>query len=306
MHRLPDRVLQWMISSIHSEAEVQSVRRLQGGISSLVTEVKLQIDRAIVTVVLRIFENEEWLREEPDIASHEAASLRVAARIQSLSTPKLIACDEHGKQCGKPALLMTKLEGQVVLTPPDRDAWLEGMAQSLAQIHNLHLPVESFPWKYRHYQNHSAFDVPTWSSYPKQWRRVIDLINGPRPVVKPCFIHRDYHPTNILWKDDEVSGVVDWVNACVGPAGVDVGHCRWNLAMLYGSSVADAFLTAYERYAAVGFEYDPYWDIVSLVDTQFGPPTVYEGWTALGFEGLSDQLMCERTDQYLLSLLERI
>lgn len=51
---------------------------------------------------------------------------------------------------------------------------------------------------------------------------VFDFVREPRPQVKPCFIHRDYHPTNILWVDDKVSGVVDWVNACRGPAGIDI------------------------------------------------------------------------------------
>ena len=303
MYILPDQVLRWVIQSVHPEAKVQSVRRLQGGISSLVTGIKLQVDMECVEVILRIFEHEEWLKEEPDIVAHEAGALRAASGIKQLSTPEFIACDEDGSKCGKPAVLMTKLEGQVVLTPSDMDVWLDGMAQALAQIHQVQ--DQSFPWKYRHYQNHSAFGIPAWSSYPEQWGRVIDIVRGPRPEVKPCFIHRDYHPTNILWKDDQVSGVVDWVNACIGPAGVDIGHCRWNLAMLYGNSVADAFLTAYERYAGKVFQYDPYWDLISLVDVQYGPPTVYEGWTALGYEGLSDQLMRERTDQYMLSLMER-
>lgn len=300
---LPDQVLRWINQSVHPAAKVQAVHRLQGGISSLVTEIKLQIDSRSMDVILRIVDNEEWLMEEPDIVAHEAESLRTASRIKQLSTPELIACDEDGNKCGKPAVLMTKLEGKVVLTPSDCNAWLDGMAHALVQIHQIQEP--SFPWKYRHYQNHSAFEIPAWSSYPEQWGRVMDIVRGPRPQAKSCFIHRDYHPTNILWEDDKVSGIVDWVNACIGPAGVDIGHCRWNLAMLYGNAAADAFLDAYERHAGSDYRYDPYWDLISLVDVQYGPPSVYEGWTSLGFEGLNDRLMRERTDQYMLSLIER-
>ena len=34
----------------------------------------------------------------------------------------------------------------------------------------------------------------------------------------PHLLHRDFHPLNVLWGAADVSGVVDWVNACVGHA----------------------------------------------------------------------------------------
>ncbi|WP_407703051.1 phosphotransferase [Virgibacillus tibetensis] len=30
----------------------------------------------------------------------------------------------------------------------------------------------------------------------------------PVPCHSECFIHRDYHPANVLWKNDTVSGIV--------------------------------------------------------------------------------------------------
>src|SRR5690606_18932737 len=109
---------------------------------------------------------------------------------------------------------------------------------------------------------------------------------------------------DILWKDGSVSGVVDWVTACRGPGGIDIGHCRLNLAMLYDVATADRILTGYEQNQDDIFTYDPYWDFVSLIDILFGPPTVYPGWVAFGVLGLTDQMMEERLDLYVESLLE--
>jgi hypothetical protein len=53
------------------------------------------------------------------------------------------------------------------------------------------------------------------------------------------------------------------------------------------------------------FTYDPYWDLLSLIEILIGPPKVYPGWTAFGVTGLTDELMEERLDSYLLSLLKR-
>lgn len=130
-------------------------------------------------------------------------------------------------------------------------------------------------------------------------------MKGLRPQSQLSFIHRDYHPTNVLWSNNKVSDVVDWVNACLGPVGIDIGHCRLNLAQLYDVATADAFLHAYSKYAEPQFQYEPYWDLLSLIDILFGPPTVYPCWPAFGVTELTDALVTERLENYMLSLVER-
>ncbi|NGP60435.1 aminoglycoside phosphotransferase family protein [Paenibacillus thiaminolyticus] len=304
-HDLPDCVLAWVAQAVHPQAAVRSIRRLQGGISSLLHQVTLRSPAhdGEIDVVVRLFDNAEWLEDEPDLARHEAECLRQAARIGSLPTPRLVACDETGRECGMPAVLMTRLEGTVVLEPRDTAGWVNGLAEALAQIHAAE--PDGFPWNYYTYIDIGAITRQEWSAIPERWDEAIRIAGGPRPDAATRFIHRDYHPANVLWLGGKISGVVDWVNGCLGPAGIDVGHCRLNLAMLHGVQAADAFLSAYIRHAGPEFRYDPYWDLVSLMDILFEPPSVYRGWTDLGVEGLSDRIMRERLDQYAVSLLER-
>ncbi len=299
---VPERVLKWVVDSVGGLAEVESVRRLYGGMSSAVHCISLRTRGLAKDYVIRQFDNAEWLREEPDLALHEAESLRRAFR-SGLPTPQVVAFDETGRDCGVPAVLMTRLEGTVVLRPRLMSSWLDGLAESLARIHAVE--AGNFPWVYFTYRDIASLEIPSWSRVPGLWDQAISRVRGPRPEYEPRFIHRDYHPTNILWARGAVSGVVDWVNACRGPSGIDVGHCRVNLAMLFGVSAADAFLAAYERHAGPSFSYDSYWDLLSLIDILFGPPVVYPGWTALGVTGLTDQRMMERLDAYLKSLLNR-
>ncbi|MBL5774276.1 aminoglycoside phosphotransferase family protein [Bacillus sporothermodurans] len=296
---LSDQVLDWVRKSVGSETEIRSIKRLHGGISSAVHHISLTTG----DVVLRQFDNDEWLKEEPDLARHEAESLRLA-RKAPIPTPEIIAFDETGDRCGMPAVLMTKLEGTVLLKPQHMERWLDGLAESLVRMHSVQ--ADNFPWTYFTYKDVKELEIPDWSSYPELWGAVFDFVREPRPQVKPCFIHRDYHPTNILWVDDKVSGVVDWVNACRGPAGIDIGHCRLNLAMLFGVSTADEFLSAYEKLAGYSFSYHPYWDLLSLIDILFGSPEVYPGWIAFGVTNLTDQMMVDRLDQYMKSLLKKI
>jgi aminoglycoside phosphotransferase (APT) family kinase protein len=295
-------LLKWVVNSVNSNAVVQSIRQLHGGTSSTVHIVSLLVNQDVREFVLRQFDNAEWLYEEPDLALHEAKSLLWASRI-NLETPKIIAFDETGSISGVPAVLMTKLEGSIILKPQNIDNWLNGLAESLVRIHAVE--AEGYPWTYFTHNNISSLETPSWSNYPELWNRVFDIVKGPRAKAKECFIHRDYHPTNVLWDQDKVSGVIDWVNACRGPAGIDVGHCRLNLAQLFDVQTADQFLSAYQKHAEPEFNYDPYWDLLSLIDILFGPPKVYPGWEAFGVTELTDKLIEERLDKYMISLLER-
>lgn len=299
---VPERVLRWVIDSVDPSATVVRVERLHGGASSLVHSVSLSVGSEARHFVLRRFDNERWLEEEPDLARHEAASLVLAAQSKANVT-RIVAFDETGSECGIPAVLMTWLEGAVVLNPPDRTVWIERLAESLAHVHTI--DAGDFSWKYFTYYDIAGRETPTWTHFPEQWDVAIRLARQPRPSFRPCFIHRDYHPANVLWSGDRISGIVDWVNACEGPAGVDIGHCRANLAQLFGVSAADEFLAAYEKCAGPAFRYEPYWDLVALMDFMNGPPAVFSGWIALGVTGLTDELMRERIDDYLLSLVSR-
>jgi aminoglycoside phosphotransferase (APT) family kinase protein len=299
---VPDRVLKWVVDSAGPQAIVRATRQLHGGTSSLVHNISLEVNQVVTDFVLRQFYKEEWLQAEPDLALHEAESVRWAART-GLPVPEIVAFDETGSECGIPAVLMTRLEGTVVMTPPHMDDWLNQLAKAAVRIHGVN--ADRFPWTYFTYNDIAALQTPSWSSLPQQWNQVIEIVRGPRPQMNTCFIHRDYHPANVLWSGDTVSGVVDWVNACQGPAGIDLGHCRLNLALLHGVASADAFLSAYQNHAGSSFTYDPYWDLLSLIEGLFEPPSVSPAWTALGVTGLTDDMMVERMDAYTVSLLQR-
>lgn len=300
---LPKRIQNWIVKSVDPNARILSFQRLKGSTSSTLHHVTLQINKREWEVVVRQFDNKGWLMEEPDLAPHEAESLRMAMKTKVCS-PEIIAFDKYGEDCGVPAVLMTMLDGSVELKPNNMKQWVNGLAVALVKIHVVN--ADDFQWDYYTYNDVSQLKVPAWSDAPETWEKVIDIVQGPHPQIKACFIHRDYHPANVLWNGGTVSGVVDWVNACQGPAGIDVGHCRLNLALLYDVRIADEFLKAYQEAVGGSFTYEPYWDLLSLIDMLFGPPEVYPGWKAFGVTGLTNQMMEVRMDAYAISLLHRL
>jgi aminoglycoside phosphotransferase (APT) family kinase protein len=284
-------------------ARVISVAALTGATSSLLHAVEIESTAGRYSLVLRRFVNQEWVKREPDVAVRESVNLQHATRA-GLPAPELIAVDPDGTHCGVPATLVARFPGSVVLEPTDRTSWLRGLAESAARIHRV--DAAGFRWKYRRYNDGEALAVPNWSKQRDAWKEAIEIVEGPPHSYAECFVHRDYHPSNVIWQNGSVTGVVDWVNGCRGPAGIDVAWCRHNLANLHGVSVADEFLMAYIAEAGSEFHYDPYWDLMSVVELLPGPPSMYEGWRASGFPAISNALMRERVDDYVKSVVARL
>ena len=124
---------------------------------------------------------------------------------------------------------------------------------------------------------------PALARHPQLWQKAIDIWRDGMPAHRPTFIHRDFHPGNVIWSRREVVGVVDWVNVCQGPVGVDLAHCRANLRATSGPEVADRFLAAYQ--SLTGETLDPYWIIASHLEHD------PEHWTAERLAAAEPDLM---------------
>jgi Ser/Thr protein kinase RdoA (MazF antagonist) len=144
------------------------------------------------------------------------------------------------------------------------------LAEVAAAIHDAEpgkFGHDYFPW----YAG-TMSEPPRATRRPALWEEAIALRASAMPSYRPAFIHRDFHPGNVLWSRGRVCGVVDWANACRGPRGCDIAHCRANLVVLSGQGAADTFLAAYER--LTGEHYDFYWELASILE--HSP----EHWTA--------------------------
>jgi aminoglycoside phosphotransferase (APT) family kinase protein len=300
---LDQRVKKWIVGALPGEARLRWAHHIPAGTSARLDAIDVLLDGKRVQLVLRRFTDKQWLKTEPDLVAHEAAALAWASNA-NIKVPTLVAFDSDGEHSGTPATLTTKLPGLTQLRPGDISAWLAEMAAAAVEIHRL--DADGFPWTYSRFNVDEQLEVPGWSREPDAWHRAIEIVSSEPPKSRECFIHRDFHPSNLLWLDGKVSGVVDWVNACKGPVGIDVAWCRHNLANLYNVGVADEFLDLYTKAADFDFNYDPYWDLMTVVELLPGPLTMYGGWVAEGFPFLSTDVLAERVDEYVASVVSRL
>jgi aminoglycoside phosphotransferase (APT) family kinase protein len=256
--RPPAQALDWVERSVGGR--VVGVRAYRGGSSSAMHGVRVQQDDGRRTVVLRRYVIARLVEEEPDIAQREADVLRLL-EATDLPTPSLFAVDASGADVAVPALLMSRLPGRVEWSPGDLSGWLRQLAELLPRLHAA--AAGDDVQEFRPYEPQS-WQPPEWLQDKRLWERALAIFHGPRLDPDRVFLHRDYHPGNVLWARGRISGVVDWQAASMGPRCVDVWHCRGNLLSRFGEAVADEFVRAWED--ASGLDYNPWAETVMLVD----------------------------------------
>lgn len=290
----------WVEREVRAGAVV-GVRRLTGGIA---TSTHLLTFESGHQVVLRRH-HRTLLAEEPGAVANEVATLRhVAGR--GVPTPVVVAADVDGSAAGTPALVMERLPGRIELSPRHRDGWLRQMAEALGMIHEMpplpaSMPVAAAPdWLRR-------AGPPTWSAHRELWERAIDVVwdgDGPTSGTgRAALVHGDFQHFNLLWSRGRLTGVVDWSGDSGNPLDADLGHCRLNLVILFGTEVADDFLRCYQ--SVTGRTVDPWWDLrETVVFLPTWAPTILR---QVGARLPVDvEAMHRRVDAHLSTLLARL
>jgi aminoglycoside phosphotransferase (APT) family kinase protein len=298
---LDPRTREWVARAVGEGARVVGGRRLTGGITSsmhrLIVETRTGVRQQ---VVLRRWTAGAWDDTAADAPLFVERERQVLARLErtDIPAPRFLAADPNGESTGVPALLMSRVAGHVDLAPVDPKAWLRQIATMAVRIHALDLDAPQDQWAPR------TVPIPAWATRPADWHAAAELVEGSVPDHDIRFSHGDYQHFNLLWQRGRLTGVVDWVSAFRGPADVDVGHCRLNLAVLYSAELAADFLAAYE--AEAGRRVDPYWDIRCAIAPAFEDWTQYIPIQVGGRAPFDLAGMTTRVDELLGAALRRL
>ena len=259
--RPPPATLAWLVDELDASGVVE-VRAMPGGSTAAMHRVTLvERDGDERDVVLRRYVRPEILAESPDVVSVEARVLQLAERLP-VPTPALLALDVSGDRADVPALAMTLLEGRPVWETRWGSKWVSQAVDAMIALHDVDVSQSELPALTTYAQ--SRYDPPRWTRDPALWERAVELFHRPVPTADVGFVHRDFNPGNLLWIRSQLSGVVDWQWACVGPRSIDPAHCRLNLFQ-YSPTMADDVRTVWEERS--GLTFDPWADLVSIIGT---------------------------------------
>jgi aminoglycoside phosphotransferase (APT) family kinase protein len=211
---IPAQVRAW--AQEHLTSEIIAIEPVGGGRTDTISAVYL---RSGEPVVLRYVSIERWGEIGRQHVSCEALGCRLMED-SSLPVPRLIASDPDGSRAGDYANLTTWLPGRVRLGPLSLDA-IDELAKIAVVIHGTPVDDDHRPRPYE-FWTPDDLEVPTWTGRPKLWKRAIDLFDHGPPPTRHGLLHRDFHPGNILWEGDRITGVIDWAETSWGPPDMDV------------------------------------------------------------------------------------
>lgn len=289
-------ILAWVARQIHPLGRVTGVARLFGGITADMDRIGVDSPAGRHDLVLR-----RWPQDESGagaLVRREVDAL-VAVGGHGIPVPRLVAFDHDGSQTGTRCTLTSVLPGEPDLAPADPRSWLDQLTTTQAAIHAI-------PTNRQHHSEESCDDEDPTSSPDRYGRRHRPLAwltdHGLRAAAREAaagplggetvLAHGDYQHFNVLWREGRLTGVVDWPHAAAGNRGSDVGHCRLNLAVLFGSVAAADYLVMYER--AAGARVDRRADLRALLcfdlDWQKFIPRQVAGRAPLDVDGMPDRV----------------
>ncbi|MEU8985147.1 alpha/beta fold hydrolase [Streptomyces sp. NPDC048558] len=292
----------WLAKQVPQGRTVAGAAFAKGGWSSQMRRLTLDDGSELA---LRTFVKPFFRRHAPGLLTREASVLTLLAAQEGVPAPELIAVDATAEHCDHPSLLMSLLPGRVRVDDEDLDRRLDLLAAQLAAIHRV-VPDER-PRPYQAWTSAERVRTPSGGL----WERAVEVIRQEPPPYEGCFLHRDFHPGNVLFRgtgeDCRISGVVDWVETSWGPADLDVAHCSTALALLHGPEYGLGFRDRYEAHGGrrlADGEDHLYWRLIDALAYSPDAAKLAGPWRELGRTELTPEVLGGRLTAYVEGLLE--
>ncbi|MFG3530749.1 alpha/beta fold hydrolase [Streptomyces sp. NPDC047917] len=293
----------WVAKQIGPGRSVTGSRLLTGGWSSQMRRLALDDGTDLVQ---RTFVKPFFRHHGPGLLNREASVLALLAEQDSVPAPGPLALDATAEHCDHPTLLMSALPGRVRVDGDDLDRRLDLLAAQLVRVHAV-VPVER-PRTYQPWTSPERVRAPDGPL----WEQAVDVIRRDPPPYEGRFLHRDFHPGNVLFAGSgpelRITGVVDWVETSWGPADLDVAHCSTALALLHGPAYGLDFRDRYEAQGGHGLATGPdhlYWRLLDALHYCPDAAKLAGPWRELGRDDLTPEVLGERLAAYVDGLLRR-
>jgi aminoglycoside phosphotransferase (APT) family kinase protein len=238
-------------------------------------------------VVLRQPRTPEW-----DDLDHHAAVL-AAVHSAGVLAPRPLAVDATGEAAGRPSLVMERMPGEANLPAVASDTWLRSLAGGAADIHRTSVAgLDWLPDRVARVQTALGQPIPdefTVEADRELWSHLAALPQERYRGAADGLVHMDFWSGNTLRDGDVVVGVVDWAQACRGPAEVDVAECALDLWLSRGQEVAARFIDTCRDTSGCGLEALDTWLAVSLLRS-YDYERWLPGWLDLGLDVTLEQV----------------
>jgi aminoglycoside phosphotransferase (APT) family kinase protein len=289
MPTAPSAALATAIALAGPSATLDSVRPLTGG-SHAATYLIRTADP----------ERELILREFPagDPAADDEERALTAIDALGGIAPRLLA-RSTGDGSDPSWVLISRLPGTADIVPDDPRPWAAQLGHTLAALHASAAEIGAgLDTVFNRRGTRTRLFGPAADIVDSAWEHTI--LTAPMVLT-----HGDYQSGNVIWDDGVLTGVIDWEGAARGPAGYDIGWCRFDLYLLYGEQLADVFLSAYEEAGGTELPEPWLWDLWTLARSHRGVESWVPNYRDLGRRDLTATELRRRHTAWTHTLLQR-
>ena len=294
--------LSWAARSVGPRAHVRTAEPLSDRSASW------RLDLAgteIATVVLRAGDPTDHVARQriaAEVAALTAADSRVPA-------PRLIATDVTGDEASQLAIVSTFLEGSSAVPRTVDDEHLRTLGRAVALLAGIDpgeqarlLPPCDRPLQGVDFRALRA----AGDSTPLLDEAEQAIAAAAVPAHRQALVHGDCWQGNMMWRGETFVGFVDWESAGRGPAGIDLGYLRMDVAVHFGPERIDAVLAGWLDADGPRLADLAYWDVLAGLCT----PADLRAWVPVlagaGRADLDADIVSARRDRFLVDALARL
>lgn len=236
------------VRSLDPTARLLSAGPLEGGVSSHMQKLVFEATDGVHAVVER---RPKVMAGKPSPAERAALEAALLARLPDLgvAAPRLRRFDPPD------TLILDFLEGATEPPPGAPGSLIGPMADALAALHRIGSehglpPMRTF--------TDPLPDLRTWRPdlFPPGSTPACPPSEGP-----PRLLHGDFWTGNLLWRNGELAGLLDWEDAWLGDPMAELAAARCDLHSRFGVGAADRLAEAYAALAPLDSARLAWWDL---------------------------------------------
>ena len=261
---LPPAVLAWAAAAVAADARVTRATDLPQSRGHGPWRLDVEAGGSQTQLVLHLGTADD--KTESQRFTTQAAALHLAED-HGVAAPRLVAADLNAAATGHLAMLQTVLPGSSRIPQHASPSRLRVIGRATAQIHAIPLePTPALPARDRSISavDFAALTVPAPAA--ALFAEARDYLARARPPAASAsvFVHGDLWQGNMMFDGDRQTGTVDWDYAGAGPAGIDIGSLRCDIAVMYGLPAADEVLAGWEEWHGAPAADTSWWDLIAV------------------------------------------
>ncbi len=292
-----------LVHQIDPQAKLIRHWPLTGGVSAQTTAIQIQYVNGQTQKMVVRQHGQADLRHNSNIAEDEYHLLR-QLKEEGLAAPDAYYHDSAEAVFSDPCAVIEFIDGDTEFAPADLDDYLHQCATHLAKIHQIDAKKLDLSFLSTQSENQAkkVQAQPEKLDETINEGQVREVLNAAWPwpqVNETVLLHGDYWPGNLLWKDGQLVGVVDWEDAHLGDPLIDLAISRVEFALFMGVEAVEAFTHRYQSLMKLDMSNLMYWDLFAILRY----PHKLSEWAE---DELTEKKWCESLNIFIDKALKKL